>query len=389
MTVRLFPLTQIFDNSGDVVNAALIYTYITGTTTNKTTYTSSTGLTENANPIVADSAGRFQAWLNTDGAYKFVIKSADAGTTYATLDVIYGMFDPLQGGFSLGGNIDMNGYAIQFDTTTGIQDDSSNEQLYFTKVTSAVNYLNITNAATGSNPIFGGLGSDTNVGIDFKAQGTPVYRFLGTATAASEMRWLEDTDNGTNYIGHKAAASIASSFTLTWPSALPASSMVLQSDSSGTLTFVSNTPTTTQTVKTDTFTTSSATFVDITGLSVSMTPGANTNRVLIFTSLCVCHANNPQYYQFVRDSTAIFVGDTASNRQRTSMGTPTVAAAALETVSFCYIDSPATTSATTYKVQTRGSAATAMYINRSDTDTDTSAFGRGASMIMVMELGAT
>ena len=71
---------QFLDNSGNVLSGGLLYTYAAGTTTPLTTYTSSTGLTANSNPIVLDSAGRvpYQIWLTDGSAYKFVLQTSAA-----------------------------------------------------------------------------------------------------------------------------------------------------------------------------------------------------------------------------------------------------------------------------------------------------------------------
>lgn len=70
---------QFFDDNGDPLAGGKIYSYQAGTTTPQATYTSSTGGTPNANPVVLDAAGRAAIWLNTDLSYKFLIKtSADA-----------------------------------------------------------------------------------------------------------------------------------------------------------------------------------------------------------------------------------------------------------------------------------------------------------------------
>ena len=69
---------QFFDNSGLPLAGGKINVYLAGTTSLSPTYTSSTGLTANANPIILDSAGRppQQIWL-TDGLfYKFVITTS-------------------------------------------------------------------------------------------------------------------------------------------------------------------------------------------------------------------------------------------------------------------------------------------------------------------------
>lgn len=73
----------------------------------------------------------------------------------------------------LGGNLDCNGFRIEFDDNTGIFDDSGNEQLIFQKTASAVNNFEITNAATGNNPTLSVAGGDTDVAMSFGVQGAP------------------------------------------------------------------------------------------------------------------------------------------------------------------------------------------------------------------------
>ena len=63
---------QLLDDNGDPLSNGKVYTYEAGTTTDKATYTDSTEATANANPVILDSAGRANIWLE-DGAYKFVV----------------------------------------------------------------------------------------------------------------------------------------------------------------------------------------------------------------------------------------------------------------------------------------------------------------------------
>lgn len=72
----------------------------------------------------------------------------------------------------LGGNLDANGSNIDFDDNTGIRDDSGNEQLIFQKTASAVNHVEVTNAATGNAPTISAAGGDTNVSLILNAKGT-------------------------------------------------------------------------------------------------------------------------------------------------------------------------------------------------------------------------
>ncbi len=56
------------------------------------------------------------------------------------------------------------------------------------------------------------------------------------ATSSGEIRFFEDTDNGSNYVGLNAG-SISSSFTLTLPTADGSSGQFLKTDGSGALSF--------------------------------------------------------------------------------------------------------------------------------------------------------
>jgi hypothetical protein len=80
---------QFLDNNGNPLSGGKLYTYEAGTSTPAVTYTSSTGLTPNTNPIVLDSAGRPPAeiWLTLTTDYKFIVKDSN--------DVIIRTYDNL------------------------------------------------------------------------------------------------------------------------------------------------------------------------------------------------------------------------------------------------------------------------------------------------------
>lgn len=81
----------------------------------------------------------------------------------------------------LGGDLDANGNYVAFDTGTGIKDENGNEQIHFITTASAINCVEVTNAATGGNVQIASRGDDTNVGMSFdtKAAGS-----LNLATGA-------------------------------------------------------------------------------------------------------------------------------------------------------------------------------------------------------------
>ena len=75
-TLTPTPYQTVLDDDGVAVSGAKIYTYEAGTTTNATTYTTSALSVANANPIVADSAGRYVAYLAAGANLRFIIKTS-------------------------------------------------------------------------------------------------------------------------------------------------------------------------------------------------------------------------------------------------------------------------------------------------------------------------
>ena len=66
------PKLQFFDANGAPLAGGLLYTYAAGTTTPLTSYTDSTGVSANTNPIVLDSRGEANVWLGT-ASYKLAL----------------------------------------------------------------------------------------------------------------------------------------------------------------------------------------------------------------------------------------------------------------------------------------------------------------------------
>ena len=145
------------------------------------------------------------------------------------------------------------------------------------------------------------------------------------------------------------------------------------------------------TAKTDAFTTTSATFTDITGFSVSITPSSTSSKVLVVAAISGSAQPGVAglFLRLVRNTTDILLADTASNRTRTTnmiMSTNTDTTSTSTTV---YLDSPNTTSATTYKFQIASSASgQTVSINRSVGDSDVAPVARTTSTITVFEVSA-
>jgi len=146
-----------------------------------------------------------------------------------------------------------------------------------------------------------------------------------------------------------------------------------------------------QTTKTDTFSASNGTTpTDITGMTVTITPSATSSGVLIIVNLSIS-ANTSMAFNLVRGSTTVFVGDTAGSRRRVSSNfvRGNDAAASAGNFPLVFMDTPSTTSATTYKLQAVGDqAGSVVYVNRGSTDTDAVGSSRSASSILALEISA-
>ena len=143
------------------------------------------------------------------------------------------------------------------------------------------------------------------------------------------------------------------------------------------------------TAKTDVFSTSSTSYTDVTGFSVTITPSSTSSKILVMTHVQGSTTDtiqaNAQFEQR-RDSTTIHVGDASGSVTRTSgsftgrvMNTNPA-----YTASWAVLDTPSTTSAVTYSVRVRTGAGTA-FVNRS-VDFTAALNSAGVSSITVMEV---
>ncbi len=145
--------------------------------------------------------------------------------------------------------------------------------------------------------------------------------------------------------------------------------------------------------KTDEQATTSTTYVDIVDLSVTITPTSTSSKILLIWSVVTGQGNNTghTYLVVARDSTDnIFIADTDGNKTSASnVGNMPYGNSAMQILSNSFLDSPSTTSATTYKMRYKSSNGSSIKINRSDRDTDSAAFdGRACSSFIVMEVKA-
>lgn len=145
------------------------------------------------------------------------------------------------------------------------------------------------------------------------------------------------------------APATAGSNTLVLPTGNGTSGQYLQTNGSGALSWaaggkilqVVNATYSTQTSS------SSSTYAD-TGLTASITPSSSSNKILVFATIAGVYKDTGNTYlkaRLVRGSTELFLIDDVAGY------TGSTAAIGVGNVSASYLDSPATTSSTTYKVQ--------------------------------------
>jgi hypothetical protein len=103
--------------------------------------------TNNVARVAVDSAATSYITATVAAQIKFVIASVDTATIRST--------------------------GLQFNIASPyIGDSSNNELISFTTTASAVNQINVANAATGTNPVISAIGNDVNIGITLTPKGT-------------------------------------------------------------------------------------------------------------------------------------------------------------------------------------------------------------------------
>jgi len=237
--------------------------------------------------------------------------------------------------------------------------------------TTSTTFTNLTTNVTGTLPVGNG-------GTGITSLGTGVATFLGTPSSANLAAAVTDeTGSG--------ALVFATSPTLTTPA--------LGTPSSGTLTnctFPTLNQNTTgsaaslsatldksrmpsgsvlqvvNTFKSNTFSSTNTSYVDVTGLSATITPRSTSSTILVMCTTMHSQNSSDSLLRMLRGATEIGSGTGAGVNSWTMITTDFRGGVIPQ--SFNYLDSPATTSATTYKVQLKCQGGTG-YVNRRGFDT--------------------
>lgn len=156
---------------------------------------------------IPDASGQAEKYLKLNAAetaFEWQTLSASSGLGNIVEDLTP----------QLGADLDANGFDIQFNDATGIRDDSDNEQLIFQSTASAVNHVEITNAAASGNPIIASAGDDTNVDLVLGTKGSGDIAITGTGLKIDTGNAIKD-GGGAEYLNFVEDTTPVNELTIT------------------------------------------------------------------------------------------------------------------------------------------------------------------------------
>jgi hypothetical protein len=118
---------------------------------------------------------------------------------------------------------------IDFDDAHGIRDENGAEQLIFETTSSAVNHIDVTNAATGAGPQVGAVGDDSNVDLKLRPKGTGNIEVMGATNPGAIQLNCESNSHG--IILQSPPHSAGQSYTLKFPTGNVTADRFLKVDS--------------------------------------------------------------------------------------------------------------------------------------------------------------
>jgi hypothetical protein len=143
-------------------------------------------------PVGATSSN----WLQVGNPSTTVIRLGPAGTTVADFRILAPTFTTFYTGSS----------------ADGLSDGS--QQFRVSNTASAVNYVQVTGAATGARPSISSQGSDTNIGLNFDVKGGPNIFFRSYAGNSVQLKISGTNNSVNNHIISGGASTIAPTISL-------------------------------------------------------------------------------------------------------------------------------------------------------------------------------
>ena len=178
----------------------------------------------------ATGSGASVTFSATDKGDKVVFASASDGTNPIIKEIALGLSSIVSDTSpQLGGDLDTNSFNIAFDDAHGINDENGNEQIVFQTTSSAVNQLDITNAATGNAPSIQATGGDSNINLRVGPKGTGLVEVLGADNPGSIQLNCEQNSHGIKLTS--PAHSAGQSYELKFPTGNVTAGTFLKVDS--------------------------------------------------------------------------------------------------------------------------------------------------------------
>ena len=149
---------------------------LTGTITGNVDVTIPTSVTNKVYIVKNSTSGAFTVTVKVSGQTGVTFSATDKGAKLVYVngtDVADSNIGKVSNDISpsLSGILDTNGNDIVIDDAGAIEDDANNPYIRFQKTASAVNFLDVTNQATGSPPDVAAVGTDTNIDLNLTPKG--------------------------------------------------------------------------------------------------------------------------------------------------------------------------------------------------------------------------
>lgn len=173
---------QFFTNNGVVLTGGKLYTYLAGTTTPATTYTTSAGNVTRTNPIVLDAAGRVpgggEIWLTQGVVYKFTLTDSS--------DVLIATYDNISGISGLTLPIDSSNITYDPPFTNGV---ATNVETKLAQTVSIVDFgADPTGVASSSTAIQNAINAVGVLGSIIYPEGT--YKVSSTISLLTQQHHI-------------------------------------------------------------------------------------------------------------------------------------------------------------------------------------------------------
>jgi len=136
------------------------------------------------------------------------------------------------------------------------------------------------------------------------------------------------------------------------------------------------------------FSTTSTSYTDLTGMTVAITPSATSSKILVLAQVNGGAESESVYLNLLKGSTEIYKGSQGSAIGASAFATRHAGGESTGNNSIIFLDSPNTTSATTYKLQVRcrSSGTFRLNLNNDGASGSGTTNAVGASSITVIEI---